>query len=166
MQESFIFTISAAENKSILSRVLMLFTRRNIAFENLTASRPDDGAHYSFRIEANTTRHWAEQITKELRKIIGVGHAAFLRQEELVQKQVALYRINRRQLPEPVLQHILLAHQARLLTSDQDSFVLEKTGNTGSAYALLEALQPYGVQEFSNQGSLGLTAKTKQALTA
>ncbi|MDO6390143.1 hypothetical protein Q4E40_08400 [Pontibacter sp. BT731] len=93
MQESFIFTISAAGDKSILSRVLMLFTRRNIAFENLTASRPDDRSHYSFRIEANTTRHWAEQITKELRRIIGVRYATMLPQEEVMQqfpKQSAL----------------------------------------------------------------------------
>ncbi|PKV62900.1 ACT domain-containing protein [Pontibacter ramchanderi] len=82
MQESFVFTISAAGDKSILNRVLMLYTRRNIAFERLTASRPDDSSHYSFRIEANTTPHWAEQITKELQKIIGVRYATVQRQEE------------------------------------------------------------------------------------
>lgn len=153
MQELFIFTISATADKTILGRIVQLFTRRNIAFQNLIASRPDDEANYHYRIEAKTTQRWAEQITKELRRIIGVAHAAVLRQEEVAWMPVALYRINRRQLPQPVLEHILLAHQARLLTADSDSIVLEKAGDVGSALALFEALQPYGVQQVSKSGA-------------
>lgn len=75
MQETYIFSVCANNDKSILSRIAMLFTRRNIAFQSLTAQQSDGGEAYTYTIVTDTTDKWAEQINKELRKIIGVKSA-------------------------------------------------------------------------------------------
>lgn len=152
------------ENKyGLLNRVTIVFTRRKLNIESITASESEIKGIYRYTIVLTTTMEMAEKVVKQLERIIGV-FKAFVHQEDQIHfQEIALYKISSDIVKQGItLEKLIRENQARILAIEPEYFVIEQTGHPEETQALYEILEPYGVLEFARSGRVAISKPMKQ----
>jgi acetolactate synthase-1/3 small subunit len=61
-----------------------------------------------------------------------------------------------------IIDHIVRAHQARILEVSPEYMVIEKTGHRTEISKMLTQLEPYGVLQFAKSGRVAITKQVKE----
>lgn len=146
----------------LLARVTAVFTRRNINIESLTVSESEIPGIHRFTIVVAIDHEKARLIALQLERQIDVIKALVHDDEELVHRDLALYKVDSTARLTPGWDALLQKHQARILEEQDRYLVVEKTGTQTETAALLHALAPYGVLEFVRSGRVALTRPMKR----
>ena len=80
--------------------------------------------------------------------------------EEVVQQEIALYKVTRSSSVEQLVRR----HNVRILEIDSDYIVVEKTGHKEETQQLFRLLQPYGVQQFVRSGTVAVIKSRRELL--
>ncbi len=149
------YTISVyGENKvGLMNRVCTLLTQRGINIENFIAAETEIVDVFKLTFVVVSEKVVLEKVIHQIEKIIDT-HRAFLHEpEDIIYQEMGLYKIATNKLSAQLdLENVIRQHQARVLSIMPDYFVLEKTGHSEELQELLNALEPYGVIEFSRSG--------------
>lgn len=168
MNEPQLFTITIyTENSvSLLNQVSIVFTRRGVNIESISAGPSSiDGVH-KYTITCRSNRPLLNKIIGQIEKRIEVIRAYLLTDDEIVYQEVALYKVSTQSLlDEPNLEAILRRYNANILEINRDYAVIEKTGHSDETQALLEQLQPYGILQFTRSGRVAVTKSPEEKLT-
>lgn len=153
------FTISIfTENRiGLLHRIITVFTRRHLSINSFTTSETEVPGIYRFIVAIETNREQVEKIRKQLEKVIGVIRAFALRQEDMVQQELALYKLRTDKLANGNLEKIIRDNNARVLSFESDYIMIEKTGHPGDTIDLFHKLEPFGVLGFSRSGIIAIS---------
>lgn len=169
MKHEYTITAYSENNTGLLHRIVILFTKRKINIESFTASESEFEDIHRFTIVVNETEETVKKVTKQIEKQIEVLKAMYYRTDEVVQQEMALYK-----LPTDVLaltgkaEQIIREHNARILTIENDFTIIEKTGLKQDTENLFKALKPYGLKEFVRSGKVAVAREHHgiDALTA
>lgn len=155
------FTISIfTENRiGLLHRIITVFTRRHLSISSFTTSETEVPGIYRFIVALDITEEQVEKVRKQLEKIIGVIRAFALRQEDMVQQELALYKLRTDKLANGNLEKIIRDNNARVLSFESDYIMIEKTGHPGETIDLFHKLEPFGVLGFSRSGMIAISKK-------
>jgi acetolactate synthase-1/3 small subunit len=159
-------TIYTENTVSLLNQVSIIFTRRDLNIESISAGPSSiDGVH-KYTITCRGDRELLKKVIKQIEKRIDVLRAYLLTDDDIVYQEVALYKVATiRLLDEPNLENILRSHSANILEITRDYTVIEKTGHSADTQALLEQLQPYGILQFTRSGRVAVTKSPEERLT-
>lgn len=145
------------ENRvGLLGRVAATFTRRSLNIESLTVSESELPGIHRFTIVVRTSRETARKLAAQIERHVDVLKAFVHTDGEVVQREVALYKVDPVRLSE-AFESLIVGHGARVLERQADFVVVEHVGSDADTSALLEALRPYGVLEFVRSGRVALT---------
>jgi acetolactate synthase I/III small subunit len=148
----------------ILNRITIIFTRRGINIDALTASESRlDGIH-KITIECAVTEEQIIHLLKQIEKITDVIKAYFFLDSEVVYQEIALYKLPIESL-EASLEKVIRQYNAHIIAAEKDFVVIEFTGHKENTQALLETLKPYNLLEFSRSGRVAI-AKPKFSVSA
>ena len=164
MDERRTLTISVfTENEiGLLHRVTVVFTRRKLNIDSITASESEIPGLYRYTIVLTTTRRTAERVVDQLEKQVEVAKALVHEEEEIVHQEIALYKVSTESLErDGSLEDLVRREGARILVMNRDFAVLEKTGHPRETTALYERLAPHGIMEFARSGRVAVTRPTK-----
>ena len=100
-----------------------------------------------------------EKLAKQIEKKVDVLKAFVYTPDEVVQQEIALYKVTRSNNVEKLVRE----HHVRILEISDDNIVLERTGHKEETQALFELLKPYGVQQFVRSGQVAII-KSKHEL--
>lgn len=154
------FTITAyTENHvGLLHRLTIIFTKRKINIESLTASESEmDGIH-RFTIAVTEPEPQVIKVVKQIEKQVEVLKAGYYKKKEVVQQELALYKIPTESLTNGLeVERIVREHNARFLTIEGDFVVIEKSGYKRETKALFDELKPFGINEFVRSGRIAVT---------
>ena len=89
-----------------------------------------------------------DKLASQIEKKVEVLKAFVNTPDEVVQQELALYKVSRSCSVEKLVRD----HHVRILEIDDDCIVLEKTGHKEETQELLELLRPYGVHQFARTG--------------
>lgn len=155
------FTLSIfTENQiGLLHRITTVFTRRHINIESLTTSESEVPGVFRFIIVVRTSEEKALKLCKQLEKIIGVIKTYLLREENIVQQELALYKVSTEKLANGTIEKVIRENHARVLNIEPDYIMIEKTGHPSETMGLFEKLAPYGVLGFSRSGTIAISKK-------
>ncbi len=161
-----LFTISVfTENKiGLLNRVTIVFTRREVNIESITASESEVKGIYRYTIVARTTLEMVEKVVRQLEKIVDVVKAIYHEEHEIIHQEIALYKIpinafsNGRKIN---IEKVVRDNHARILTIDPEYVVIEKTGHPQETQLLFDLLEPYGILEFARSGRVAVAKPMK-----
>ncbi|WP_291777836.1 acetolactate synthase small subunit [Cecembia sp.] len=143
----------------ILNRITIIFTRRGINIDALTASESRlDGIH-KITIEVTVTEEQIIQLTKQIEKIVDVIKAYCFKDDEVVYQEIALYKVPIESL-DPGLEKVIRQFNAHIIAAEKEFVVIEFTGHKEDTQALLEILKPFNLLEFSRSGRVAI-AKPK-----
>jgi acetolactate synthase-1/3 small subunit len=143
----------------ILNRITIIFTRRGMNIDALTASESRlDGIH-KITIEVTTTEDKVIQLTKQIEKVVDVIKAYYFPDDQVVYQEIALYKIPTESL-DPSLEKIIRQFNAHIISAEKEFVVIEISGHKEDTQKLLETLKPYNLLEFSRSGRVAI-AKPK-----
>ncbi len=153
------FTITAyTENHvGLLHRITVVFTKRKINIESLTTSESERDGIHRFTIAVTETEETVSKVVKQIEKQIEVLKADFYKKNEVVQQELALYKIPTKSLTNGIeVERIVRKHNARFLTIEKKFVVIEKAGFRRETKALFDELIPFGIHEFVRSGRIAV----------
>lgn len=159
-------TIYTENSVSLLNQVSIVFTRRGLNIESISAGPSSlDGVH-KYTITCRGDRSLLNKVITQIEKRIDVLRAYLLTDDDIVYQEVALYKVSTESLlDEPNLEAILRRYGANIMEITRDYTVIEKTGHLSETQALLDQLQPYGILQFTRSGRVAVTKSPEEKLT-
>ena len=159
MEQEYIITVFSENKVGLLSQITTVFTCRNVNIESLTTESALAGIH-KFTIVVRTDPEKIEKLARQVEKRIDVLKVFVFTSDEVVQQEIALYKVTRSRNVEQLVRR----HNVRILEIDDDYIVVEKTGYKSETRELFELLQPYGVQQFVRSGTVAIVKSRRELL--
>jgi acetolactate synthase I/III small subunit len=162
------FTISVlTENKSgLLNGVTIIFTRRKLNIESINVSESEVEGVSRYTIVVRTTRQKAENVVKQIRKLIEVLGAFLYEEEDTYYQEMALYKV-----PTEIflngnkMEQLVRDNFARILVIEKDFIIIEKTGHKKETKKLFDLLKPYGILEFVSSARISISKSKRKTET-
>lgn len=162
MKRKYTISVFTEDRVGLLNRVTIIFTRRKINIDSITASESELQGIHRYTIVAEETEEQVRKVVAQLEKQVEVLKAVYHDESNVVYQEIALYK-----LPTDALvlggkaEGIIRAHNARILSVEKNFTVVEKTGHKEDTAALFQALEPYGLLEFVRSGRVAITKPMK-----
>lgn len=163
-QERF-FTISAlTENKAgLLNGVTIIFTRRKLNIESINVSETEVEGVSRYTIVLKTTRHKAELVVKQIRKLIEVLDAFLYEEDGIYYQELGMFKLPTEAfLNSNAIETLVRNNGARILVIEEEHIVIEKTGHRAEIEALFEHLKPFGLLEFVRSGRIAISKSKRK----
>lgn len=166
-KERFTVTVFSENTVGIINQISIVYTRRAINIESISASSTSIPGVYKTTIMCYSDRNTMEKVVAQLEKIIYVVKAFLYTDDQIVHQEVALYKLPTSQLmAEKHLEKIIRQHNARILDITPEFTVLEKTGHVHETQELFEELKNYDIRQFVRSGRVCVTKDPIEHVTA
>jgi acetolactate synthase I/III small subunit len=162
MEKSYTISIFTEDVIGILNRITIIFTRRYINIQSITASESEVKGVYRYTIVAKSTIEKINKVIGQIEKLVDVFKAFVMEEEDIVYQEIALYKINLSAFANPKAENVIRENNARILAVDSEFIVIEKTGHKNETQELFEKLKPFGILEFARSGRVAITKPMKQ----
>ena len=161
------FTVSIFTENTIgmLNRITIIFTRRHLNIDSITASETEVKDVHRYTIVLRTSREKIEKVVGQIEKLIDVLKAFVHEDDEVVHQEIALYKIKTTELKSINVEQVVRENSAKILTVDPEFIVIEKTGYKQETQALLDKLKPFGILEFARSGRVAVSKSMKELST-
>lgn len=157
MKEQFTISIFTENRVGLLNRVTIIFTRRHINIESITASESEVKGIYRYTIVVLETRENVEKVVKQIEKQVDVFRAFYHTTDEVIHQEIALYKLSTSSIQNGLsLEKIIRDYHARIISIEQDYIVIEKTGHKEDTKELFDVLRPFKVLEFVRSGRVAM----------
>jgi acetolactate synthase-1/3 small subunit len=168
MNKEQLFTVSVfTENRiGLLGRITIILTRRRFNIESISVSESEIQGVHRYTLVIKTTREQAEKVTGQIRKLVDVLRAFVHGKEEIVSRELALYKLSNTLAGGEHLQRLLAVHKATVHATDPEFVVIGKTGSHAETEALRQELEKTGLLEFSRSGQVSITRPMKMLRTS
>src|SRR5881397_956403 len=145
------------ENKfGVLSRVAGLISARGYNIESLTVAGSSDPGLSRITMVVHCESHLAQQILKQVNKLVDVVNAVDLTDANCVERELVLVRVRALQEKRATLLTEAEIFRARVVTATPENYVFEVTGDSGKVEAFLEVVRPYGIEDMVRTGKVAL----------
>ena len=155
-----IFTVSVlTENKSgLLNAVTIIFTRRKINIEALNVSETEVEGVSRFTIVIKSKFDRAEQVVKQINKLVEVLGAFLYREDEVYYQEIAMFKMATEAfLNNNDIERLVRNNGARILVIEKDHIIIEKTGHRKEIRELRDKLGPFGLLEYVRSGRVAIS---------
>ncbi len=166
MNEEFTITVFSENSIGLLNRITINFTKRKLNIDSLTVSESAIKGVYKFTIVVRCALATVENLVKQLEKQVDILRTFFLRENEILHQEMAMYKIETSSFMESNnVETIIRQHNARILEVTKEYTILEKTGHKNETQQLFEDLKPFGVLQFVRSGRVAITRLKKELLS-
>ena len=165
MEKTFTVSIFTENSIGMLNRITIIFTRRHLNIDSITASESEVKDVHRYTITLKTTREKIDKVLGQIEKLIDVIKAFVHEENEIVFQELALYKIKTASISNGEVEQVIRDHHARILSVDPLFMVVEKTGHVADTQLLFEKLKPFGILEFARSGGVAVTKPMKELST-
>lgn len=166
MKTNYTISIFTEDNIGLLNRITIIFTRRHINIESITASESEVKGIYRYTITVTVTSELVEKLVKQIDKQIEVLKAFYHLSEEIISMELALYKLSSKALEQNELfTKIINEHHARIIGVTAEYITVEKTGNELEIQKLFNLLEQFEMLEFARSGKVAVTKPMKTLTT-
>jgi acetolactate synthase-1/3 small subunit len=145
------------ENKpGVLARIASLFSRRGYNIESLAVGPTENQEVSRMTIVVNLDDQPLEQVTKQLNKLIEVLKVVELEDTASVQRELLLVKVKADTAQRTSVLEVVQLFRAHVVDVVPDTVVIEATGGPGKLDALLAALEPFGIREIVQSGTVAI----------
>jgi len=104
-----------------------------------------------------------QKVARQMEKLVDVMKVFVHTSDQIIYQEIALFKVTTKGLMSGnVIDHVVRAHNARILEVSPEYIVLEKTGHKTEITELLSQLEPYGVLQFARSGRVAITKQVKE----
>lgn len=155
------------ENQTgLLQQFANVFTRHNLDIWSVSASPSAIKGIHKLTIETRSTKNVIELTVKQIEKRIEVIKAYCFTDDEIISREVALYKVETDKLLEyNDFENLISSNNARILEMNKSFTVIQKTGNSEETSRLYDLLSGIGVLQFVRSGRVVVTKSTVEPLS-
>ena len=163
MKKQFTISVFTEDRIGLLNRVSIIFTRRHINIESITASESEVLNVHRYTIVISEQQDLVEKVVKQLNKQVEIIKAFLHVNDEVVYQELALYKVPTHVLAQGgEAERLVRSHHARVLSVATEYTIIEKTGHKEETQKLFEELEPFGILEFVRSGRVAISKPMKQ----
>ena len=141
----------------VLSRVSGLFSRRGYNIDSLTVGITADPRFSRMTVVVHGDEQILDQIEKQLRKLVEVVDIKVLPPESSVCRELILIKIRVDAKQRPAVVAVADIFRAKIVDVNEDSLIIELTGNQAKLDAFIHLLSDYEILELARTGITGLS---------
>ncbi len=140
----------------VLSRVSGLFARRSFNIESLAVGPTEHPEISRMTIVVSVSDQPLEQVTKQLNKLINVIKIVELEPESAVQRELLMVKVRADSSVRSQVLETVQLFRAKVVDVSPEALTIEATGDVDKLDALLRMLEPYGVREVVQSGTIAI----------
>ncbi|MDQ2623618.1 MAG: acetolactate synthase small subunit [Actinomycetota bacterium] len=145
------------ENKpGVLTRVAGLFARRSFNIHSLAVGPTEHAEISRITVVVDVDALPLEQVTKQLNKLINVIKIVELEEKASVQRELLLVKVRADATQRSGVLEVVNLFRAHVVDVVPDAVTIEVTGGPEKLQALLVALEPYGIREIVQSGTVAI----------
>ena len=145
------------ENKpGVLTRVAGLFARRSFNIHSLAVGPTEHVEISRITVVVDVDALPLEQVTKQLNKLINVIKIVELEDAASVQRELLLVKVKADAAQRTAVLEVVQLFRAHVVDVGPDTLVIEAIGSPNKLEALLAALEPYGIREIVQSGTVAI----------
>ncbi len=154
-------TISVlVENKfGVLTRIAGMFSGRGYNIDTLNVGPTLDPATSRMTIVVRGDDTVLEQVTKQLRKLIDVIEVQDFREDESVDRELVLMRVNVGPETRAEVMQICDIFRAKIIDVQQRNVSIEITGNDSKINKFIFLMNPFGISDLTRTGKIALARR-------
>ena len=163
MKQEYTISLFTEDHIGILGQITIILTRRQINIDSFTASESAVKGVYLLTIVVKTTPEMIQKVARQMEKLIDVLKVFVHTSEQIIYQEIALFKVTTNGLMSGnVIDHVVRAHNARILEVSPEYMVIEKTGHKAEITELLTQLEPFGLLQFAKSGRVARTKQVKE----
>ena len=154
-------TISVlVENKfGVLTRIAGMFSGRGFNIDTLNVGPSLDPSTSRMTIVVRGDDTVLEQVTKQLNKLIDVIEIEDFRDDEVVERELVLIRVNVNAGSRAEIMQICDIFRAKIVDVQIENFAIEITGNESKIEKFLMLMGKFGITELTRTGRVALARR-------
>ena len=143
------------DRPGVLNRIASKWRQRGFNIECLAVGHSEAAglSRMTFVVDANTD---AEQVVKQLDKLVDIVDIRDISHEDMVARELALIKVRVDAGNRVHIIEIVDIFRANIIDVSPDSVVVEVTGDEGKVDAIFELLKDYGVIEMVRTGRVAM----------
>ena len=140
----------------VLIRVAGLFARRGYNIDSLTVCQTEDPDVSRMTIVVNGDDQVIEQVRNQLSKLVVVHTVTDLTGESVVDRELALIRIEVNAETRSVVLQTVEVFRGRVVDMGRSNITVELTGDIAKIDGFVHAIRPYGLLELVRTGKIAI----------
>ncbi len=156
-----IISLLVDNEPGVLSRVSGLFSGRGFNIESLCVAETTDASLSRITLVTRGDDAVAEQIKKQLNKLINIVKVNDLTGTEYVEREMALVKVRATAELRAEILRIVDIFRCRVVDVSPTHYVIEMTGTDEKLGAILSLLKPVGIKEIARTGAIALGREKK-----
>jgi len=145
----------------VLARVSTLFSGRGFNIESLCVAETLDPSVSRITLVTRGDDAVAEQITKQLNKLINVIKVTDLTATECVDREMALIKVSAKADFRAEILRMVDIFRCKVVDVSPTHYTMEVTGTADKLAAILSLLKPMGIKEIARTGAIALSREKK-----
>ena len=151
-----VLSLLVEDKPGLLTRVAGLFARRGFNIESLAVGVTEVPGLSRITVVVDVDELPLEQVTKQLNKLINVIKIVELEDSASVQRELLLVKVKADATQRTGVLEVVQLFRAHVVDVVPDTVVIEATGGPGKLDALLAALEPFGIREIVQSGTVAI----------
>jgi acetolactate synthase-1/3 small subunit len=156
-----VYSLIVDNTTGVLSRISGLFSRRGYSIDSITAGVTADPRFTRITIVASGDELILSQIEKQVRKLEDVIQIKVLKPEESVYRELIMIKVRANAAERAEIISVADIFRAKIVDVENDSLMIELTGNQSKLEAFLNLLDGYEILELARTGITGLSRGSK-----
>jgi acetolactate synthase I/III small subunit len=149
-------SVLVEDQPGVLARISALFSRRGFNIESLAVGPTEISGVSRMTIVVNVDELPLEQVTKQLNKLVNVIKIVELDPDASVQRELMLVKVKADQESRSNILETVTLFRAKVVDVATESVTIEATGSRDKLEALLRVLEPWGIKELVQTGTVGV----------
>ena len=151
-----VLSLLVEDKPGLLTRVAGLFARRGFNIESLAVGHSEIDGLSRITVVVDVEDLPLEQVTKQLNKLVNVIKIVELTSESSVQRDHILVKVRADAATRLQVTQAADLFRASVVDVSTESVVIEATGHPEKLTALLSVLEPFGIREIVQSGTLAV----------
>jgi len=157
-----IISVEVENRFGILARISSLFSARGFNIDSLAVGETEDPTVSRITMVVPGDDQIIEQVIKQLRKLIDVIKVVDLTNQDTVERELVLVKVNAKRADRAEIMRIVDIFRARIVDVHPFSFTIEATGTEDKIKGILTLLRPFGVKKLVRTGKIALAREGKE----
>jgi len=140
----------------VLARIAGLFSARGFNISSLSVAETEDPSISIMTIVVDEDEKVADQVKKQLNKLIEVIKVRDLTNQEHISRELALIKINLSGNKRTEIIELADIFKGRVVDISHENITIEITGSSQKIDAIINLLKKYGIVELARTGKVAL----------
>ncbi len=156
MMQRHTLSVLVEDKPGVLARVSGLFSRRGFNIGSLAVGPTEHPDVSRMTIVVEVDDFPLEQVTKQLNKLIHVIKIVELETSASVQRELLLVKVRAEQSVRTQVLEVVDLFRANAVDVSPEALTIEATGTAEKIAALLRNLEPFGIREMVQSGTIAV----------